>query len=203
MISGQGAPAYEFGVKVSVATKLRRSKGRQFITNVRASPGNPFECHTLSEDLPCIKAQFGANLSHIVADMGYRGQNAPPDQKLKVYISSRKRGVIEAINRELTRRSAVEPSIHHLKFEHRLWRNIRPIPQPTQPTQFSLRLAITSPDCWPGLQSLGPPARRHRARPNLTKSRPQRLNRALHGRKIRPEVFSRGRLVLPWTIPER
>jgi len=34
---------------------------------------------------------FGASLSRIVADRGYRGHNAPPDHKMKVYISGQKR----------------------------------------------------------------------------------------------------------------
>ena len=38
---------YEFGVKVSVATTLARSKGGQFIAHVKALPGNPYDGHTL------------------------------------------------------------------------------------------------------------------------------------------------------------
>ena len=34
----------EFGVKVSVATTLARSKGGQFIAHVKALPGNPGAC---------------------------------------------------------------------------------------------------------------------------------------------------------------
>ena len=35
---------YEFGVKVSVATTLHRSKRGQFIAHVKALPGNPYDC---------------------------------------------------------------------------------------------------------------------------------------------------------------
>ena len=73
--------------------------------------------------LPEIEAQIGAPLTRIVADRGYRGHNAPPDHKMKVYISGQKRGVTEAIKRDLRRRSAVEPVIGHAKSEHRMGRN--------------------------------------------------------------------------------
>jgi len=73
--------------------------------------------------IPEIETQIGASLARIVADRGYRGHNAPPDHKMKVYISGQKRGVTEAIKRDLRRRSAVEPVIGHAKSEHRMGRN--------------------------------------------------------------------------------
>src|SRR3984885_6840611 len=114
---------YEFGVKVSVATTLAHSKGGQFIAHVKALPGNPYDGHTLETVIPEIEAQIGASLSRIVADRGDRGHNAPPDHRFKVYISGQKRGVAEAIKRDLRRRSAVEPVIGHAKTEHRMGRN--------------------------------------------------------------------------------
>ena len=66
---------------------------------------------------PEMVAQIGANLSRIVADRGYRGHNASPDHKIKVYISGQKRGVTDAIRRDLRRRSAVEPVIGHMESE--------------------------------------------------------------------------------------
>ena len=64
--------------------------------------------------IPEIETQVGANLSRIVAERGYRGHNAPPDDhKMKVYVSGQKRGVTDAIKRDLRRRSAVEPVIGH------------------------------------------------------------------------------------------
>ena len=73
--------------------------------------------------IPEIETQIGANLTRIVADRGYRGHNAPPDHKFKVYISGQRRRVTETIKRELRRRSAVEPVIGHAKAEHRMGRN--------------------------------------------------------------------------------
>jgi hypothetical protein len=73
--------------------------------------------------IPEIGTQIGANLTRIVADRGYRGHNAPPDHKFKVYISGQRRRVTEIIKRELRRRSAVEPVVGHAKAEHRMGRN--------------------------------------------------------------------------------
>src|SRR5688500_12437138 len=36
------------GVKVSVATTLKHCKGGQFVTHVKALPGNPYDGHTLA-----------------------------------------------------------------------------------------------------------------------------------------------------------
>ena len=70
-----------------------------------------------------MERQIGASLRRIVADRGYRGYNAPPEHKFRVFISGQKRRVTEQIKRELRRRSAVEPVIGHLKAEHRMGRN--------------------------------------------------------------------------------
>jgi IS5 family transposase len=43
--------------------------------------------------------------------------------KFKVYTSKQKRGVTPQIQREMRRRSAVEPVIGHTKNEHRMDRN--------------------------------------------------------------------------------
>jgi IS5 family transposase len=120
---GKAHRPYEFGVKVSLATTLARSKGGQFIAHVKTLPGNPYDGHTLETVIPEIETQIGANLARIVADRGYRGHNAPPEHKMKVYLSGQKRGVTDAIKRDLRRRSAVEPVIGHAKSDHRMDRN--------------------------------------------------------------------------------
>ena len=120
---GKAHRPYEFGVKVSIATTLHRSKGGQFIAHAKALPGNPYDGHTLATVIPEMESQLGANLIRIVADRGYRGHNAPPNHKFKVYISGQRRRVTETIKRELRRRSAVEPVIGHAKAEHRMGRN--------------------------------------------------------------------------------
>jgi transposase, IS5 family len=120
---GKAHRPYEFGVKVSLATTLHRSAGGQFIAHAKALPGNPYDGHTLATVIAEIETQIGASLARIVADRGYRGHNAPPGHKFRVYISGQRRRVTEAIKRELRRRSAIEPLIGHAKAEHRIGRN--------------------------------------------------------------------------------
>ena len=74
---GKAQRPYEFGVKVSVATTLHRSKGGQFALHAKALPGNPYDGHTLAEIVPEMEATIGTGLDRILADAGYRGHNAP------------------------------------------------------------------------------------------------------------------------------
>ncbi len=122
---GKGKPhkPYEFGVKVSVATPVYRCKGGQFVAHVAALPGNPYDGHTLAKVIPAIEKQLGVSPTRIIADAGYRGHKAPPAYRLKVYTQGQKRRMTDQIQRELRRRSAVEPVIGHLKAEHRMDRN--------------------------------------------------------------------------------
>jgi IS5 family transposase len=122
---GKGKPhkPYEFGVKVSVATTLKHSKGGQFVAHAQALPGNPYDGHTLASVIPAIEQLVGNTIERLHADAGYRGHNAPPDYKFKIYTSRQQRRVTPAIKREMKRRSAVEPVIGHLKEEHRMDRN--------------------------------------------------------------------------------
>ena len=120
---GKAHKPYEFGVKVSVATPLNRCRGGQFVAHVKALPGNPYDGHTLAAVLPDIESTIGAGLERIVTDAGYKGHNAPKHQRFKVYVAGQKRGLTAAIKRAFRRRSAVEPTIGHLKNEHRMGRN--------------------------------------------------------------------------------
>jgi len=52
---GKAHRPYEFGVKVSVATTLKHCKGGQFVTHVKALPGNPYDGHTLATVIPDLR----------------------------------------------------------------------------------------------------------------------------------------------------
>jgi IS5 family transposase len=122
---GKGKPhkPYEFGVKVSVATTLKHSKGGQFVAHAQALPGNPYDGHTLAAVIPAIEQLVGHTIERLHADAGYRGHSAPSEYKFKVYTSRQKRRVTPAIKREMKRRAAIEPVIGHTKQEHRMGRN--------------------------------------------------------------------------------
>jgi IS5 family transposase len=120
---GKAHRPYEFGVKVSVATTHRHARGGQFVIHAKALPGNPYDGHTLATVIPDMEALVGNTLKRAFVDKGYRGHNAPPDYKFRVFIAGQKRRVTPKIKREMRRRSAVEPVIGHLKSEHRMGRN--------------------------------------------------------------------------------
>jgi len=96
---GKAHRPYEFGVKVSVATTLSRTKGGQFVAHVKARPGNPYDGHTLATVIPEMEALIGNTVERILADKGYRGHNAPPDYKFRVFTSGQKRRMTPKIKR--------------------------------------------------------------------------------------------------------
>ncbi len=107
---GKAHKPYEFGVKVSVATPLQRSRGGQFVVHVKALPGNPYDGHTLATIIPAIEDTIGVSLGKIVTDAGYRGHNAPKDKMFKVHVAGYKRGLTKVVKRALRRRAASNPS---------------------------------------------------------------------------------------------
>lgn len=120
---GKAHKPYEFGVKVSIATTLHRSKGGLFALHAKALPGNPYDGHTLATVIPEMEAMIGNDIDRLLADAGYRGHNAPLTHTFKVYTTGQKRRMTPAIKREMRRRAAVEPLIGHIKNEHRMERN--------------------------------------------------------------------------------
>jgi transposase, IS5 family len=70
-----------------------------------------------------MQALVGNVLDRVIADAGYRGHNAPPEHRFRVYTAGQKRRITTQIKREFKRRAAVEPVIGHLKEDHRLGRN--------------------------------------------------------------------------------
>src|SRR5499425_2638940 len=119
---GKGKPhkPYEFGVKVSVATTLKRCKGGQFVLHAKALPGNPYDGHTLAQVMAQTERLTGCPIERAYVDKGFRGHDTP--RPWRVFISGQKRGVHGVIKRELRRRSAIEPVIGHLKIDGHLGR---------------------------------------------------------------------------------
>src|SRR2546429_5510328 len=120
---GKAHRPYEFGVKVSVATTLAHAKGGQFVAHVKALPGNPYDGHTLETVIPEMEALIGNIIERLVLDKGYRGHNAPPDYKFRVFISGQKRRGTPQIKRQKRRRPALQPVLGPLKSEHRMGRD--------------------------------------------------------------------------------
>ena len=118
---GKAHKPYEFGCKVSIATTNAKSPGGMFILHAKEFHQNPYDGHTLGPVIKELSSWIGTEPERIYVDKGYRGHNAL--KKTRVFRSGQKRGVHGQIKRELRRRSAVEPTIGHLKEEHRMGRN--------------------------------------------------------------------------------
>ncbi len=144
---GKAHAPYEFGVKVSVATTLKRSKGGQFALHAKALPGNPYDGHTLAAIIPDMEKTIGNEISRILADAGYRGHNAPESHKFRVFTAGQERRVTPAIKRQMRRRSAVEPVIGHIKNEHRMGRNYLAHTKAMRSTPSWPQPVTTSPSC--------------------------------------------------------
>jgi IS5 family transposase len=115
---GKAGKQYEFGNKVSVAVS---SRGGWFV-GAKSFTGNPYDGHTLAEQMMQVENLIGDTVSEMHVDMGYRGHGY--DGPATVHVDKRRRGrTPRALWRWMKRRAAVEPSIGHLKSEHRLERN--------------------------------------------------------------------------------
>ena len=104
---GKASAPYEFGVKASIVTTNARAPGGQFVLHAKALPGNPYDGHTLAKIIPAIEQLIGNQIERLHADAGYRGHNAPPDYKFKVYTSKQRRRLTPQSN---ARCAAAPPS---------------------------------------------------------------------------------------------
>jgi IS5 family transposase len=107
--------ANEFGCKVSVATTHREG----FVVGMRAMAGNLYDGHTLREALEQVEILTDTRPRRAFVDRGYRGHGV---ETTDVFISGQRRGMTPALRRDLRRRSAIEPTIGHMKTDGRLAR---------------------------------------------------------------------------------
>jgi IS5 family transposase len=118
---GKARQPYEFGVKVGIATT---EKGN-LIVGARAFPGNPYDGHTLAEQIEqatiLMQDVKGAPKPHTaIVDLGYRGVEVPG---VEIIHRGRIKSLSAKARRLLKRRQAVEPVIGHLKDDCGLRRN--------------------------------------------------------------------------------
>jgi IS5 family transposase len=89
---------------------------------VAARVENPYDGYTLAEQMKQVDHLIGDKVREVHGDMGYRGHNYVGNAMIQV--DKRQRGrTPKALWKRMKRRAAVEPSIGHLKNEHRLERN--------------------------------------------------------------------------------
>ena len=115
---GKARTPYEFGVKVSIATTLKEGP----VVGMRSMPGNPYGGHILAETLEQVGILTGADKppKTVIVDKGYQGVEVPG---VRILRSGQKRGITKTLKAMIKRRSAVEPTIGHMKVDGRLARN--------------------------------------------------------------------------------
>jgi IS5 family transposase len=116
---GKAGKKYEFGNKVSLAVT---SKG-SWIVGTMSLEGNPYDGHTLGKQLKQVRDLLGeGRVREVFVDRGYRGHKHEGEEA--VYVDRERRGSIpKSLWRFMKRRAAIEPTIGHMKSEHRLERN--------------------------------------------------------------------------------
>jgi IS5 family transposase len=73
------------------AGRLQQTSGGQFVAHVAALPGKPYDGHTLATIIPAMETMIGNTIERAITDAGYRGHNAPPEYKFKVFTAGQKR----------------------------------------------------------------------------------------------------------------
>lgn len=115
---GKAHKRYEFGCKVSFVITSKSN----WIVGAQALHGNPYDGHTLHEAIAQTERLTGVNTEKVVCDQGYRGHDY--EGRATVHVVRRiPRRAKRALRRLLLRRASIEPSIGHLKSDHRLHRN--------------------------------------------------------------------------------
>jgi len=118
---GKEHKQYEFGNKSSIA---KTKTG--VIVGAMAFKGNPFDGHTLPEQLDQIKPLSGMTVKNALVDRGYRGRKWIEDTKVEIpgtgkptdsYYTKQK------ARKKFCRRAGIEPVIGHIKQDHRMQRN--------------------------------------------------------------------------------
>ncbi|BBP46634.1 hypothetical protein THMIRHAS_20070 [Thiosulfatimonas sediminis] len=110
---GKARQPYEFGTKVSVSTTLKEG----LVVGMKNLPHNPYDGHSLVEAIEQTQQLTETTVERVFVDKGYRG-HAVTDTK--VYIAGQRRGMTASLKKKLKRRSAIEPTIGHMKTEGRL-----------------------------------------------------------------------------------
>ena len=113
---GKARTPYEFGVKVSIATTLKEG----LVVGCRSMPGNPYDGHTLDETLEQVEILADQRPGMAIVDKGYRGVQV---QGMQILRSGQRRGITRTMKAMIKRRSAIEPTIGHMKMDGRLARN--------------------------------------------------------------------------------
>lgn len=115
---GKAHKRYEFGCKVSVAVTNKSN----WVVGIKALHDNPYDGHTLAGAVSQCTALTEVEPKRIMVDRGYRGHDYLGSALVHVAGSIPKTAT-RAFRKMLKRRSVIEPTIGHLKSDHRMERN--------------------------------------------------------------------------------
>jgi len=118
---GKEHKQYEFGNKSSIA---KTKTG--VIVGAMTFKGNPFDGHTLPEQLDQIKRLSDMTVLSAVVDRGYRGRKWIDETKVEIPGNGKRSDSYyqkQKARKKFCRRAGIEPVIGHLKQDHRMQRN--------------------------------------------------------------------------------
>ena len=115
---GKARKPYEFGVKVSLAVTHKQG----LMVGARAFPGNPFDGHTLAQQLEQttnLLQDLGRTPKQVIVDLGCRGVDAD-NPGVEIIHRGKNKSLTALQRRWLKRRQAIEPAIGHTKSDRRM-----------------------------------------------------------------------------------
>lgn len=115
---GKARRPYEFGVKASLAV----THGQGLIVGARSFPGNPYDGHILNAQLEqtgILLEDVGRTPTQVVVDLGFRGVDHM-NSGVEIIHRGKFKSLSAQQRRWLKRRQAIEPTIGHLKADHRM-----------------------------------------------------------------------------------
>ena len=119
---GKEHKKYEFGVKASIAV----TKDSGIIVGATTFEKNINDVNTLEATLKQVKSNTESQPKEAICDRGYRGKTIVEGTTIlipKPLPANSTKKEIEITKAKFRRRSAIEPIIGHLKFDHRMLRN--------------------------------------------------------------------------------
>ncbi len=84
------------------------------VVGARSMPGNSYDGHTLAEALEQAAILSDVTPEVAIVDRGYKGF---PIEGVKIYHSGMRRGITRTLSAIIKRRSAIEPTIGHMKAD--------------------------------------------------------------------------------------
>ncbi|NVK29352.1 MAG: IS5 family transposase, partial [Gammaproteobacteria bacterium] len=111
---GKAHKRYEFGTKVSVAT----TQTEGFVVGIRSYGQNPYDGHTLDDQLQQVETISGTAVKTVAVDLGYRSKH----HLTTADVIHRGRKLDAEQKQRLRRRNAIEAIIGHMKQDDWLGR---------------------------------------------------------------------------------